>query len=68
MNAVSDITEMSQLECYFQAFRQHIIGLEQTFESPYGKKRILYADWTASGRAYGPIEERLQHDILPFLR
>ncbi len=67
MDAVSDITEISQLECYFQAFRQHITGLEQTFESPYGKKRILYADWTASGRAYGPIEERLQNDILPFL-
>jgi len=67
MNAVSDRIETSPLERYFMAFRRHITGLDQTFESPYGNKRILYADWTASGRAYDPIEDRLQRNILPFL-
>ncbi len=57
---------ISSLEDYFSSFRQNIIGCEQLFESPYGTKRILYTDWTASGRAYGPIEARLQEEILPF--
>ncbi|HWK06781.1 MAG TPA: aminotransferase class V-fold PLP-dependent enzyme [Puia sp.] len=57
---------VSSLEDYFSLFRQNIIGCEQCFESPFGRKRILYADWTASGRAYGPIEARIQEDVLPF--
>jgi selenocysteine lyase/cysteine desulfurase len=54
------------LEAYFAVFRDQIIGNEQTFEPPYGEKKILYADWTASGRAYAPIEAFLQTRILPF--
>ena len=54
------------LEEYFSPFRRNIIGNEQAFESPYGRKRILYADWTASGRAYRPIEIKLIEEILPF--
>ncbi|HEX9511856.1 MAG TPA: aminotransferase class V-fold PLP-dependent enzyme, partial [Puia sp.] len=57
---------VGSLEDYFSLFRQNIIGCEQLFESPFGRKRILYADWTASGRAYGPIEARIQDEILPF--
>jgi len=54
------------LEAWFSAFRQNIIGYEQTFESPYGQQRIVYADWTASGRSYGPIERQIQEEILPY--
>jgi selenocysteine lyase/cysteine desulfurase len=57
---------VSTLEGYFSPFRQNVIGHQQCFESPFGRKRILYADWTASGRAYGPIETRIQDEILPF--
>ena len=28
---------------------------------PFGEKKILYADWVASGRLYKPIEELLQN-------
>jgi selenocysteine lyase/cysteine desulfurase len=54
------------LERYFAPFRDQIMGSDQSFESPYGRKRILYADWTATGRAYAPIESYLQQSILPF--
>ncbi len=54
------------LEEYFSTFRRNIIGHQQCWESPFGRKRILYADWTASGRAYRPIEARIQDEILPF--
>ena len=49
----------SELETYFQQFRKHIVGNNQTFQSPYGEKEIIYTDWTASGRMYRPIEEKL---------
>ena len=46
----------TMLEHYFRPFRDQIIGIDQTFSTPYGEKRILYADWTASGRLYQPVE------------
>ncbi|MCU0432336.1 MAG: aminotransferase class V-fold PLP-dependent enzyme [Bacteroidia bacterium] len=53
---------------YFLPFRQNIIGIDQTFVSPCGKVLpIVYADWTASGRMYGPIEKRMRDEILPFV-
>jgi selenocysteine lyase/cysteine desulfurase len=55
------------LEQYFQQFREHIIGINQTFESPYGEKKILYTDWTASGRLYRPIEEKMLEQFGPFV-
>jgi selenocysteine lyase/cysteine desulfurase len=54
-------------ENYFAAFSENIVGREQVFESPFGPREIVYADWTASGRAYGPIEECIQKDIMPFV-
>jgi len=55
------------LEQYFQSFRKNIIGFDARFETPYGTKKILYADWTASGRAFASIEERLQQEVLPLM-
>ncbi len=57
----------SALENFFSVFRRNVIGQRQVFESPFGKKEIIYADWTASGRAYQPIEEFIQKEIMPFL-
>lgn len=55
------------LENHFAPFRDNIIGQNQTFDSPNGRRRILYADWTASGRQYGPIEDRLLTEFAPFV-
>ncbi|MFZ7946594.1 MULTISPECIES: aminotransferase class V-fold PLP-dependent enzyme [Bacillaceae] len=55
------------LEDYFQTFRSHVIGMNQEFESPYGKKNIIYADWTASGRLYRPIEQKISEVFGPFM-
>ena len=35
-------TEKSKLEAYFAQFRQHIVGIDQEFESPYGTKNGVY--------------------------
>lgn len=60
-------TSQTALEQYFLQFRKNIIGIDQTFESPFGKKKIIYTDWTASGRLYQPIEEKLMHTFGPFV-
>jgi selenocysteine lyase/cysteine desulfurase len=59
--------ETSDLETYFNQFRKHIIGQNQTFVSPYGERKIIYTDWTASGRLYRPIEEKLSNEFGPFV-
>jgi len=55
------------MEAYFKKFRENIIGIDQTFNSPYGTKKIIYGDWIASGRLYQPIEEALTHQFGPFV-
>ncbi|MDN3018724.1 aminotransferase class V-fold PLP-dependent enzyme [Paenibacillus sp. BSR1-1] len=55
------------LEEYFQSFRKQVIGMNQEFESPYGKKKIIYADWTASGRLYRPIEQKISEVFGPYM-
>ncbi|MEC3906745.1 aminotransferase class V-fold PLP-dependent enzyme [Tamlana sp. 2201CG12-4] len=57
----------SNLEDYFKPFRDNIVGADQYFESPYGRKKIIYADWTASGRLYRPIEDKLLNEIGPYV-
>ncbi|MFO0727449.1 MAG: aminotransferase class V-fold PLP-dependent enzyme [Myxococcota bacterium] len=55
------------LEEELARFRPGIIGQEQRFVGPYGEQRIVYADWTASGRLYAPIERRLTESFGPFV-
>lgn len=58
---------MQNLEKYFEKFRKNIIGNKQGFISPYGKKEIIYADWTASGRLYRPIEDQIINQFGPYV-
>jgi selenocysteine lyase/cysteine desulfurase len=57
----------TQLETYFSKFRNNIIGIDQEFTTPFGVKKIVYTDWTASGRLYRPIEEKLMNNFGPFV-
>jgi len=57
----------TELEHYFDKFRQNIIGVGQEFDSPFGRKEIVYTDWTASGRLYRPIEEKIINEFGPFV-
>ena len=58
---------MSDLQRFFEPFRRDIVGIDQAFSSPTGERRIVYADWTASGRLYAPIEHRLLDTFGPFV-
>lgn len=57
----------SELEQFFSQFRAGVVGGDQNFESPYGEQKLAYADWTASGRLYRPIEETLLREVAPWV-
>lgn len=58
---------MSSLENHFKPFRKRVIGNELKFKTPYGNKKMVYADWIASGRLYKPIEDRISKVFGPFV-
>ena len=55
------------LEQHFKRFRQNVIGINQTYPTPYGVKKIIYNDWIAGGRLYGPIEKKMAETFGPFV-
>ncbi|MCU0362604.1 MAG: aminotransferase class V-fold PLP-dependent enzyme [Bacteroidales bacterium] len=58
---------MSQLEKYFSSFRKNITGIDAEIDTPYGSKKLVYADWIASGRLYNPIELRMLEEVGPMV-
>lgn len=61
------IQKNTSLEQYFTTFRRNIIGIDQEFVSPFGRKKIIYADWIASGRMYKPLEDVMNNKFYPFV-
>lgn len=49
-----------------RGLRFDVVGSYQRFEGPYGPKPLVYADWTASGRAIHGVERYMLQTALPF--
>jgi len=61
--AAAKILSRNDSEKLFSEVRKGIIGYNAEFETPYGLKKLVYADWTASGRLYKPIEDKLSNEF-----
>ncbi len=64
---ITPTTAKSTLTSHFSHFREQVVGYNERFITPYGEQPLIYADWTASGRMYAPIEELLAKEIAPFV-
>ena len=58
---------MDSIEQHFAPFRAQTVGHDARFATPYGEQRLVYADWTASGRLYAPIEQALIERFGPWV-
>ena len=50
---------MTPIEKHFAPFRSNTMAMKFDLQTPYGNKKMIYADWIASGRLYKPIEEQI---------
>lgn len=55
------------MENHFKKFKENTVGFDAEYQTPYGIKKMIYADWIASGRLYAPIEKKISEIIGPFI-
>jgi selenocysteine lyase/cysteine desulfurase len=48
-----------------ETIRASVIGEEEVVEGPFGPRRVIYADYTASGRALAFVEDFIRAAVLP---
>ncbi len=58
---------MANLTEHFSKFRKETVGNDLEYTTHFGKQKMIYADWVASGRLYRPIEERISKVIGPWV-
>lgn len=48
------------------SLHQGVIGGDAVIEGPFGPRRMIYADYVASGRALRQVESAIMEDVLPW--
>ena len=52
-------------EQLLELIRRNVIGDDEAFNGPFGVRRLTYADYTASGRNLGFIEDYIREQVMP---
>ncbi|OUR70686.1 aminotransferase [Marinomonas sp. 42_23_T18] len=58
--------QTSVLELALNKVRQALIGDNEFIDTPFGARKITYADYTASGRSLSFIEQFITQKVMPF--
>ncbi|ELT95059.1 hypothetical protein CAPTEDRAFT_204913 [Capitella teleta] len=61
---VADVYENN--ETILEVIRNQTIGAKSDYEGPFGRKTMIYCDYTASGRALQFTEDYITEHVLPF--
>jgi selenocysteine lyase/cysteine desulfurase len=56
---------MSEAIALIDRIRASVIGDDAAFVGPFGPRRVTYADYTASGRSLGFIEDYIRDQVMP---
>ena len=51
---------MSETKLDLRDLRRQIVGVDALFQTPFGERLMLYADYTASGRSLRFVEDYLR--------
>lgn len=57
--------DTSRTNPLLELIRTSVIGADEAIETPWGDRRITYADYTASGRSLSFIEDFIRAEVLP---
>jgi selenocysteine lyase/cysteine desulfurase len=63
--AMEDDPVNTDVDKLVEYVRNGIIGDDRAVEGPFGVRRVTYADYTASGRSLGFIEDFIRNEVMP---
>ncbi len=72
MNPEIEMTQLARFRAaldradVIDQLRDGLIGRDLPFDTPFGTKRMLYADYVASGRALQQVETFVAEEVLPY--
>ena len=61
----SDVRGLHEAPLLIDLIRESVIGDDRVLDGPFGPRRLVYADYTASGRALSFVEDVIRDEVLP---